>query len=156
MNKPILIPLIATSLLVGCQKEEQSKNQVNKAEFAETVTQAQAMQWVGHYQGTTPCMGCMSRCGECPGMAVDLILYPNMTYELKRESLSTESEIETFTGQLRFIDYAQTKIELMNVKQRNLIQLDVNHLLLEILEDRTAEHYQAYPDFTLDLTNPKA
>lgn len=156
MNKPILIPLIATSLLMGCQKEQHSQTQQNQVELTDIATQAQAMQWVGHYQGTTPCMGCMSRCEDCPGMAVDLVLHPNMTYELKRESLSTESGIETFTGQLRFIDYAQTKIELMNVKQRNLIQLDVNHLVLEILEDRTAEHYQAYPDFTLDWTDPKA
>jgi hypothetical protein len=156
MNKPILIPLIATSLLMGCQKEQHSQTQQNQVELTDTATQAQAMQWVGHYQGTTPCMGCMYRCEDCPGMAVDLVLHPNMTYELKRESLSTESGIETFTGQLRFIDYAQTKIELMNVKQRNLIQLDVNHLVLEILEDRTAEHYQAYPDFTLDWTDPKA
>ena len=73
--------------------------------------QVQAMQWVGHYQGTTPCMGCMSRCGECPGMAVDLVLYPNMTYELKRESLSTESEIETLKKQIQDEKFLEKEIK---------------------------------------------
>jgi len=84
MKKVILIPLIATGALFGCQD-------TNQSQAKDKTTLEHEMQkpiWAGSYSGTTPCLGCSSRCEDCPGMAVDLVLKANQSYELRRESLS--------------------------------------------------------------------
>ena len=149
MKKPLLIPLIASSVLLGCQDSKQasseSRQQVDQVDQKVTVAK-----WVGKYQGTTPCMGCISRCEECPGMAVDLVLNQNQTYTLKRESLSGHNEIETIKGNFRFSNSEQTQLELMQVKTRNLISVDLDQQLLEILEDQTGHIYSSEDDFILE------
>ena len=95
MKAPILIPLVATGLLLGCSEANQTQHDQSKLQVAEQKQIIPA--WVGSYQGTTPCMGCLSRCEDCPGMAVALELHKNKTYTLKRESLSGHNEIETLT-----------------------------------------------------------
>lgn len=150
MKKPLLIPLIASSVLLGCQDPKQTSSESNKQADSVAEQKVTVAKWVGKYQGTTPCMSCISRCEECPGMAVDLVLNQDKTYILKRESLSGHNEIETFTGQFRFSNPDQSKIELMQVKTRNLIYVDLDQQLLEILEDQTGNIYNAEDDFILE------
>lgn len=147
MKKPILIPLFATSVVVlgGCQ--DTSSPQQQSVAMEQKVQQAQ---WVGTYQGTTPCLGCISRCPDCPGMAVDLTLNQDMSYTLVRESLSGHNAVETLTGMMRFRDADQTELELLNVKTRNLLIVDTAHKVLEIREDVTGNGYAASDDFLLE------
>ncbi|WP_122898530.1 copper resistance protein NlpE N-terminal domain-containing protein [Acinetobacter sp. B51(2017)] len=147
MKKPVIIPLFAMSVVVlgGCQDSNSTKQQTSAME--QKVEQAQ---WVGTYQGTTPCMGCLSRCQDCPGMAVDLTLNQDMTYTLVRESLSGHNQVETLTGIMRFRDAEKTQLELVNVTTRNLLVVDTKHHLLEIREDVTANAYLAADDFLLE------
>ena len=143
MKKVLVIPLVASSTLFGCQDTNQSA--------AKTVIEAKAQvpAWVGNYQGTTPCMGCFSRCEDCPGMAVVLSLNEDQTFTMTRESLSGHNQLETFHGQIRFQDDAQQKIELLNVDTRNLLYVDLKKQVLEIREDQTGKRYQMQSDFIL-------
>ena len=149
MKNRILIPLFASSVLLGCQESNQPNTQVSEVND-KLVEKKIIPQWVGYYQGTTPCMGCFSRCEDCPGMAVDVELKDDMTYVLKRESLSGHNEIETLQGKIVFKDSAQTKLELLNVQTRNQLFVDLENKMLEILVDKTAEPYQAQNDFLLE------
>ncbi len=149
MKNRILIPLFASSVLLGCQESNQTNVQVSEVND-KLVEKKIIPQWVGHYQGTTPCMGCFSRCEDCPGMAVDVELKDDMTYVLKRESLSGHNEIETLQGKIVFKNSAQTKLELLNVQTRNQLFVDLENKMLEIRIDKTAEPYQAQNDFLLD------
>ncbi len=149
MKNRILIPLFAYSVLLGCQESNQPNTQVSEVKD-KLVEKKIIPQWVGHYQGTTPCMGCFSRCEDCPGMAVDVELKDDMTYVLKRESLSGHNEIETLQGNIVFKDPAQTKLELLNVQTRNQLFVDLENKMLEIRVDKTAEPYQAQNDFLLE------
>ncbi|CAM4310839.1 copper resistance protein NlpE N-terminal domain-containing protein [Acinetobacter pragensis] len=147
MKKTVLIPLIATGALFGCQEANQSQGKDTSA----IEQKVQQPLWAGAYSGTTPCMGCHSRCEECPGMAVDLVLNQDQTYELRRESLSGHNEVEVLKGRLLFKNAEQTQLELLNVKSRNLIYVDLDHQMLEIREDQTAQPYAAQDDFLLEL-----
>ena len=149
MKNRILIPLFASSVLLGCQESNQPNTQVSEVND-KLVEKKIIPQWVGYYQGTTPCMGCFSRCEDCPGMAVDVELKDDMTYVLKRESLSGHNEIETLQGKIVFKDSAQTKLELLNVQTRNQLFVDLENKILDIRVDKTAEPYQAQNDFLLD------
>lgn len=149
MKNRILIPLFASSVLLGCQESNQTNAQVSEVND-KLVEKKIIPQWVGQYKGTTPCMGCFSRCEDCPGMAVDVELKDDMTYVLKRESLSGHNEIETLQGKIVFKDSAQTKLELLNVQTRNQLFVDLENKMLEIRVDKTAEPYQAQNDFLLD------
>ncbi|RZJ21836.1 MULTISPECIES: copper resistance protein NlpE N-terminal domain-containing protein [unclassified Acinetobacter] len=146
MKNVVLIPLVASAALLGCQDANQSDPQ-NKASIE---SQKQIVAWAGKYEGTTPCMGCLSRCDDCPGMAVALELHEDKTYTLTRESLSGHNEIETLTGQLRFDAKDENKIELINVSTRNLLYVDLDEKVLEIRVDKTAKPYQMQSDFVLD------
>ena len=150
MKKPLFIPLIASSVLWGCQDSKQSALE-NKTQ-TDSVLQHEIMvaKWVGEYHGTTPCMSCISRCEECSGMAVDLVLNQDQTYTLKRESLSGNDKQEIYTGRFRFSNSDQSKLELMQVKTRNLIYVDLEQQLLEILEDQTGRIYNSEDDFLLE------
>ena len=145
MKKVILIPLVATSALLGCQESQQSK--VND-DIAITAEKQQAA-WIGNFKGTTPCMGCLSRCDDCPGMAVALELHEDQTYTLTRESLSGNNDVEVLKGVIRFKDESKQQLELMNVQTRNLLYVDLDQQLLEIREDQTAKRYQMQSDFIL-------
>ncbi|WP_291373619.1 copper resistance protein NlpE N-terminal domain-containing protein [Acinetobacter sp. UBA6720] len=147
MKAPILIPLMATGLLLGCSEANQTQHDQSKLQVAEQKQIIPA--WVGGYYGTTPCMGCLSRCEDCLGMAVALELHENMTYTIKRESLSGHNEIETLTGPLRFNAQDQHKVELVNVTKRNLLYVDLEDRVLEIREDVTSKKYQMQSDFIL-------
>ena len=149
MKNRILIPLFASSVLLGCQESNQPNTQVSEVND-KLVEKKIIPQWVGYYQGTTPCMGCFSRCEDCPGMAVDVELKDDMTYVLKRESLSGHNEIETLQGKIVFKDSAQTKLELLNVQTRYQLFVDLENKMLEIRVDKTAEPYQAQNDFLLE------
>ena len=83
-------------------------------------------------------------------MAVDLVLNQDKTYTLKSESLSGHNEIETIQGHFRFSNPDQSKIELIEVKTRNLIYVDLDQQLLEILEDQTGHIYDSEDDFILE------
>lgn len=144
MKQIVLIPLMATSVLMGCkQQAEQLK------ETAAIESEKQVAAWVGKYQGTTPCMGCVSRCEDCPGMAVKLDLNDDMTYTLVRESLSGHNEIETIHGVITFKDSEQTQLELKQATTRNLMIVDLAKQQLEIREDVSAKKYQMQNDFIL-------
>jgi len=146
MKNVVLIHLVASAALLGCQDANQSDPQ-NKASIE---SQKQIAAWAGKYEGTTPCMGCLSRCDDCPGMAVALELHEDKTYTLTRESLSGHNELETLTGQLRFDAKDESKIELLNVSTRNLLYVDLDEKVLEIRVDKTAKPYQMQSDFVLD------
>ena len=143
MKHVILIPLVASAALLGCQDQTQTKAEIN------IESKVHMPAWVGEYHGTTPCMGCFSRCEDCPGMAVALSLHADQTYTLVRESLSGHNEIETLTGQLRFDTQDKNKLELLNVAKRNLLFVDLNSHVLEIREDQTGKRYQMQSDFIL-------
>ena len=150
MKKPLLIPLIASSVLLGCQDSKQSTTE-NKTQTDSVLQHKITLaKWVGKYQGTTPCMSCISRCEECPGMAVDLVLNQDQTYTLKRESLSGHNEVEILTGRFQFSNKDQSKLELIQVKTRNLIYVDLEQQLLEILQDKTGNLYVSEDDFLLE------
>src|SRR5690606_8539843 len=131
MKKVLMIPLVASSALFGCQDQTQST--------ANTAIEAKAQipAWVGNYQGTTPRMGCFSSCDDCPRMAVALSLHDDRTFTLSRESLSGHNPIETITGPIRFQDDTQQKIEVLNVVSRILLNVDLKEHDLEISEDQT-------------------
>ena len=150
MKKAIFIPLAAAAAALGCQDAEQGAQQAAQPQGKAAVQKQAVPVWAGKYQGTTPCMGCISRCEECPGMAVDLALNPDMSYELRRESLSGHNEVQVLKGRMLFKDQAQTQLQLLNVKTRNLIYVDLEHQLLEIREDQTAKPYAAQDDFLLE------
>ena len=126
MKKVILIPLMASSALMACQQSNETTSQTA------IEVQQQTPKWVGQYAGSTPCMGCLSRCEDCPGMAVALTLYPNQSFELLRESLSGHNAVERVTGTIRFRDDSGQQIELLNVSTRNLIFVNLKDQLLEI------------------------
>ena len=150
MNNRILIPLFASTVIFGCQDSKDLSSQNNDFQDKSSIESKKIVpQWVGNYQGTTPCMGCSSRCEDCPGMAVDLKLNEDMTYVLQRESLSGHNEVETLQGKTIFKDEKQSQIELMNVKTRNKLYVDLNQQFLEILEDKSSEHYMDQEDFIL-------
>lgn len=146
MKKVVLIPLVTSAALFGCQDSNQSDTQ-GKASIE---SQKQLAAWVGKYEGTMPCMGCLSRCEDCPGMAVALQLHEDKTYTLTRESLSGHNEVETLRGQLRFDAKDEHKVELVNVKTRNLLYVDLEEKVLEIREDQSGKRYQMQSDFLLD------
>ncbi|TCB51348.1 hypothetical protein E0H80_04885 [Acinetobacter sp. ANC 4779] len=150
MKKPLLIPLIASSVLLGCQDSTQSNSENNKQIDQVSEQKVTLAKWVEEYQGTTPCMGCISRCEECPGMAVDLVLNQDKSYTLKRESLSGNDKQEIYIGHFRFSNPEQSKLELIQVKTRNLIYVDLDQQLLEILEDQTGNIFNAEDDFILE------
>jgi len=52
MKAPILIPLVATGLLLGCSEANQTQHDQSKLQVAEQKQIIPA--WVGSYQGTTP------------------------------------------------------------------------------------------------------
>ena len=81
MKKVVLIPLVATSAMLGCQDSTQTKSKEIEAITAEK----QQAAWVGNFKGTTPCMGCLSRCEDCPGMAVALDLPKYQPFTLTRK-----------------------------------------------------------------------
>lgn len=145
MKNVMLIPLVASAALLGCQ----DANQADMQSKASIESQKQIAAWAGKYEGTTPCMGCLSRCEDCPGMAVALELHEDKTYTLTRESLSGHNELETLTGQLRFDAKDENKIELINVATRNLLYVDLEEKVLEIRIDKTAKSYQMQSDFLL-------
>lgn len=150
MKNRVLIPLFASTVLLGCQESSQTKTQVN--DLKDGLTEQKVIPlWVGSYQGTTPCMTCSSRCNECAGMAVDVELKDDMTYVLHRESLNENDHggIETFEGKILFKNPEHTQLELLNVKTRNQLFIDLKNQLLEIRVDQTAEPYQSQNDFTL-------
>lgn len=144
MKNVVLIPLLASAALLGCQ----DANHSNTAQ-AQSAAQSKVAPWIGQYEGTTPCMGCLSHCEDCPGMAVTLALHEDQTYTLTRESLSGHNEIETLKGKLRFMDDAKQKIELVNVATRNLLYVDLDKQQLEIREDQSGKSYQMQSDFLL-------
>ncbi|MGA8883078.1 MAG: copper resistance protein NlpE N-terminal domain-containing protein [Acinetobacter sp.] len=150
MKKAIFIPLAAAAAALGCQDADQGAPQAAQLQGKAAVQKQAVPAWAGKYQGTTPCMGCISRCEECPGMAVDLALHQDMSYELRRESLSGHNDVQVLKGRMLFKDQAQTQLQLLNVKTRNLIYVDLAHQLLEIREDQTAKPYAAQDDFLLE------
>ena len=148
MQKSILIPLIAISTL-SLQACDSASSTLSVAEKSKPAEAAVRPLWAGKYQGTTPCMACFSRCDECPGMSVDLLLNPDQTFVLNRISLSGHNEIETLKGQFKFTGNDSKLIELVGVNQRNLMLVDLEHQLLEIREDVSANGYVEFEDFSL-------
>ncbi|CAB1213158.1 copper resistance protein NlpE N-terminal domain-containing protein [Acinetobacter bouvetii] len=146
MKKVMLIPLMTSTALLGCQDTNQSDNQGQTS----IESQKQVAAWAGKYEGTTPCMGCLSRCEDCPGMAVALELHEDKTYTLTRESLSGHNEVETLRGQLRFDAKDESKVELVHVAKRNLLYVDLEEKVLEIRADQTGKRYQMQSDFVLE------
>lgn len=159
MQKLIVIPLVALSTVIGCG-EQQSLSLFNKngsntddSSLSKTKTIEVVPDWVGKYQGTTPCMGCTSRCEDCPGMSVDVQLNSDQTFVLNRISLSGHNEIETVKGHFKFNDHDSKIIELSGVAKRNLILIDLEHQLLEIREDMTANEFVEFEDFSLNRSS---
>lgn len=150
MQKSILIPLIALTAMVGCGEQPVTSETTSTAKHQGFEKKVVVPDWVGKYQGTTPCMACISRCDECPGMSVELTLKADQTFVLSRLSLSGHNEIETLKGKVKFSDADQTKLELENVSTRNLIFVDLKNNVLEILEDKTSNAYVAFDDFSLE------
>ncbi|ALH96137.1 copper resistance protein NlpE N-terminal domain-containing protein [Acinetobacter equi] len=149
MKKQILIPLFASTVLFGCQESNTSKSVQELTQKDAISENKKLVQWVGHYEGTTPCLGCSSRCDECPGMAVSLELKEDLTYVLKRESLSQHNGIEHLQGTFIFKNKQQDKIELLNVKTRHQLFVDLKKRQLEIYQDESATPYAFSEDFLL-------
>ncbi len=149
MQKSILIPLIAVSVwsLQACDTASSHTSAADSAEV-EVIPL-----WAGKYQGTTPCMACFSRCDECPGMSVDLLLQPDHTFVLNRISLSGHNDIETLKGQFKFKEIDSKIIELSGLNKRNLILVDLEHQLLEIREDLTGNGFVEFEDFSLQRSS---
>ena len=145
MSKTLFIPLFATAaVLVGCQPTEttQTADQVMEQRVAQAL-------WVGEFEGTTPCLGCLSRCEDCPGMKVSLRLNEDNSYVLHRESLSEHNALETLSGTYLLTEDDEVKIQLIDIQQRNLMVFDPKKMLLEIREDSTGKSYQMQSDFIL-------
>lgn len=152
MQKSILIPLVALSALIGCDDQNLLPSAQNSPHLKTVDIEKKVVtpEWVGKYQGVTPCMGCASRCEECPGMAVDLELKSDQTYVLSRISLSGHNEVESIKGSFQFKSPDSKMIELAGLSKRNLILVDLEHQLLEIREDLTANGFVEYEDFSLN------
>ncbi len=134
MKKVVLIPLVASSR--HCWDVRIRLKPDAKRDRSNTAENQQAA-WVGDFKGTTPCMGCLSRCEDCPGMAVALELDMKIRpLHLLRESLSGHNEVEALRGVIRFKDESNQQLELMNVDTRNLLYVDLDQQLLEIREDQ--------------------
>lgn len=150
MKNPILLPLISCSVLLGCHDstppDHTPHTQIDTTLQQNIIPAA----WVGTYQGNTPCMTCISHCEACPGMAVELILHADQSYQLKRQRLTGQDQLEEWTGHFRFKNNQQTQIELIQVKARNLIYLDMVQQVLEILEDKSGNLYEDQEAFLLE------
>lgn len=152
MQKSLLIPLIAISAL-SLQACDTVSSNLSVAENAEQAEPAVIPLWAGKYQGTTPCMACFSRCDECPGMSVDLLLKPDQSFVLNRISLSGHNDIETLKGRFQFRGSDSKIIELTGVNKRNLVLVDLENKLLEIREDLTAHGFIEFEDFSLQRSS---
>ena len=60
--------------------------------------------------------------------------------------------MEVLKGQFKFKDTDDTQLELLNVKTRNMIFVDLENQLLEIRMDQTAQPYAVQDDFLLELS----
>jgi len=54
-------------------------------------------------------------------MGVDLELHSDMSFKLVRTSYSTQSAAEVYTGYFEFLDGDKLKIQLNEVKDRNIL-----------------------------------
>lgn len=143
MKNLIVIPLVVTAALVGCQPQAEEKTQ------AAVEREMQQPLWAGHYEGTTPCMGCLSRCNDCPGMAVALTLNEDHSFILARESLNGHNDMQKLTGLIKFHNAEKTQLELLTVGTRNLLFVDLKKQQLEIRQDVSAKKHQMQSDFIL-------
>lgn len=151
MRRSTVIPfvLISSIHMASCDQSTQS-NQLLKQN--DSIKNQVTPQYIGLYQGTTPCMGCFSRCDDCPGMAVDLQLNADQTYVLSRLSLSGHNQAEEIKCQFKFINTEKSLIQLNGVPTRNIILVDLVNKMLEIRIDGTGEEYENFDDFSLNLT----
>lgn len=148
MQKSIFIPLVAVSAILGCS--DQSKN-ISESDSASSAMSQQVIvpEWVGKYQGNTPCLSCSAYCEDCEGMHVALLLKADHAYELTRISASGNDQNQVITGVFKFNSPEQRQIELMGVSARNLIFVDLERHILEIRQDQTADAYPAQNAFSL-------
>lgn len=148
MQKSIFIPLVAVSALVGCSDPYKTISESDSA--TSTVSKKVIVpEWVGKYQGNTPCFSCSAHCEDCTGMDVALVLKADHAYELTRISLSGNDKNQVIKGIFKFNNPEQSQIELIGVDVRNLILVDLERHLLEIRQDQTGDVYPLQDAFSL-------
>ena len=151
MRKLVLVPVISTGLLFACSDSKTSAVGVNEQQQDKTVMQKQIQKaWVGHYQGITPCESCLSHCEGCDGTAVDLVLKPDLSYELTLQRLSSAATPQVLSGKMYFKDTAQSYLELSNIKKRHSLVYDRDNDQFEILDDVTGQSYEFSNEFILE------
>lgn len=151
MKKPILVPLLSSTFLIACHESNNVHADAEKKVNVQKIEQQQIKAlWVGKYQGVTPCESCITRCDGCEGTAVEIMLKPDMQYELVTQSLSGEHEPQSYQGKLYFKDKAQTELKLLNLKVRHELHFDQKQDTLEILDDQTQKPYISKQEFILE------
>ena len=150
MKKALLTSFVAASISFGCSNqttEPEQKTSAVKTDQGQT-SDPKLQAWVGKYEGIIPCATCISRCEGCDSMGVDLELHPDMSFKLVRTSYSTQSAAEVYTGHYEFLDGDKLKIQLNEVKDRNILVLGADYT--EIIDTKSGQPYAAYPDFQLE------
>lgn len=148
MKIKFIASFILASITVGCDSTElpsQSKSDAQKSMALQT-DPALAL-WVGQYSGTVPCSGCLSHCEGCDGVALDLILRADHSFKLTRVKADPDSEAEVYEGQFAFFDAAKLSIQLVGLKERNIMQLGEGYS--EIIDTQTLQPFLENADFQL-------
>jgi len=156
-SKTLLTSFVFASLCLGCsQAEDHSKTQSLAAPQTQktidtqlsTTIDPQLQQWVGSYRGIVPCNTCLSYCDGCEGNKIELTIHPDQSFELVKTNLNGENQPESFKGHFSFSDDQKLKIQLSEVKERNILILGND--FTEIIDTKTNLPFQQATDFQLD------
>ena len=81
---------------------------------------------------------------------MDLVLKPDLSYELTLQRLSSAATPQVLSGKMYFKDTAQSYLELSNIKKRHSLVYDRDHDQFEILDDVTGQSYEFSNEFILE------
>lgn len=155
-NKSLFASLICVSLNVACSKSGSDTATSTLTEQQRDPTLSQQKQqidpalerWVGHYQADTPCVTCTEFCDGCNGTHVDLQIDANQHYTLVQQRNAEGEKQQRYEGRFIFVDTDKNKIQLVGVKQRNLIVKSDD--VTEIYNQETGQAYSGHDDFALE------
>ena len=154
-NTPLLASLICVGLTVACSESEPELAQLAAKDHGDDRLNTQKSQlnvalgrWVGHYQADTPCQSCIERCEGCEGTHVDLNIYSDHHYKLVQVRNAGDQPTQITEGRFIFIDAKKDKIQLLGLKQRNLIVK--SGAFTEIYNHETGQAYASVQDFILE------
>lgn len=154
-NKPLLASLLCASLNVSCSKSGPdnslsalAKQHVDPQAKQSAELHPELKRWVGHYQADTPCITCIEFCDGCDGTHVDLQLNADQHYILVQQRNAEGEKQQRNEGRFIFVDSEKNQVQLLGVKQRNLIVKSGD--MTEIYNQETGQAYASRGDFVFE------